>query len=422
MKRRLSRWVISAAGLALMAAGTARAADLNYSFKSVAALDTTVGGEPIHGDFEVGSVNASGAVGFVTELDNGEGAFYIGADGKVEVLKKTDADAPTGGKFTGYISNKVGVTDAGNVLITAGVDTGDGEVVTPLFFDRAAKKWTVVGTRGMPAPDGGTFADRDGGNSFGSLNNADQVVFTEGVTESAAGPAGAGIFLWSKGKTTTVVRPGMKIARGAFVDAFRPQISDSGVVTFEGKLAGDNDFGAYAAKDGVITEIASEQTVAPGGTAKFTTLKGVTANSNGDVAMLGATDAGWGAYLYTAKDKKLTKVAAPGDTMPGGGKLANVSNGYRNSIRIADDGSVLFEATLDSGAGVFLYRNGELSSVALSGQDLKGGIGKAQDDGIGNGLGFANNGVLTFVIKGDNDKVHLVVGTPPAPAPPTAGQ
>ena len=33
--------------------------------------------------------------------------------------------------------------------------------------------------------------------------------------------------------------------------------------------------------------------------------RGVTANSNGDVAMLGNTDAGWGVYLYTAKDKKL---------------------------------------------------------------------------------------------------------------------
>jgi hypothetical protein len=419
VKRRVSGIAISALALALMAAGTVRAAELKYTFKSVATLDSTVAGEPIHGDFEVGSVNASGAVGFVTELDNGEGALYIGPDGKAELLKKTGNDAPTGGVFTGYTSNKVGVTDAGNILMTVGVDTGDGEVITPLFFDRAANKWTVVATRGMPAPDGGTFEDRDGGNSFASVNNANEVAFTEGVTQSAAGPEGAGIFLWSKGKTTTVVRPGMKITRGTFVDAWRPQISDSGVVTFEGKLEGDADFGAYAAKGGVITEIASEQTVAPGGTAKFTTLKGVTANSNGDVAMLGATDAGWGAYLYTAKDQKLVKVAAPGDAMPGGGTVDSVQNSYRNSIRINDSGDVLFEVALADGSmGVYLYRNGELSVVARTGQDLGGGIGKAQD-GTGNGLGFANNGEVLFTIKGDGDKVHLVVGTPPAP---TAGQ
>ena len=71
MKRRMLGIAISALGLALVAGGSVRAADLGYTFKSVAALDTTVGGEPIHGDFEVGSVNASGAVGFVTELDNG---------------------------------------------------------------------------------------------------------------------------------------------------------------------------------------------------------------------------------------------------------------------------------------------------------------------------------------------------------------
>ena len=135
--------------------------------------------------------------------------------------------------------------------------------------------------------------------------------------------------------------------------------------------------------------------------------------------MLGATDAGWGAYLYTAKDQKLVKVAAPGDAMPGGSTVASVQNSYRNSIRINDSGDVLFEAGLDdSSVGVYLYRNGELSVVARTGQDLNGGIGKAQD-GTGNGLGFANNGQVLFTIKGDGDKVHLVVGTPPAP---TAGQ
>ena len=53
---------ISALGLALVAGGAVRAADLGYTFKSVAALDTTVGGEPIHGDFEMGSANAAPAL------------------------------------------------------------------------------------------------------------------------------------------------------------------------------------------------------------------------------------------------------------------------------------------------------------------------------------------------------------------------
>jgi hypothetical protein len=35
-------------------------------------------------------------VGFVTELDNGEGAIYIGADGTAEILKKTDATRQRG--------------------------------------------------------------------------------------------------------------------------------------------------------------------------------------------------------------------------------------------------------------------------------------------------------------------------------------
>src|SRR5260221_605253 len=84
--------------------------------------------------------------------------------------ERANADVPTGGKFTGYISNKVGVNDAGDVLISAGVDTGNGEIITPLLFERASKKWTSIATAGMPAPDGGNFS---GGNSFGSFNNSD---------------------------------------------------------------------------------------------------------------------------------------------------------------------------------------------------------------------------------------------------------
>ena len=128
MKRSGACAWISAVGLALMTIGVVQAADLGYSFKSLAALDTTVAGVPIHGDFELGAVNASGAVVFVTELDNGEGGLMIGADGKQTLLSMNGADAPGGGKFGGYISNKVGLNDAGDILLSVGVDPGDGEV------------------------------------------------------------------------------------------------------------------------------------------------------------------------------------------------------------------------------------------------------------------------------------------------------
>ena len=93
MKQRWLGIVIGAAGLALMAGGTVQAADLGYSFKSLAALDTTVAGVTIHGDFELGAVNASGAVVFVTELDNGEGGLMIAPDGKQTLLSMNGADA-----------------------------------------------------------------------------------------------------------------------------------------------------------------------------------------------------------------------------------------------------------------------------------------------------------------------------------------
>jgi hypothetical protein len=403
---------IGAIGLALMTIGVVQAADLGYSFKSLAALDTTVAGVPIHGDFELGAVNASGAVVFVTELDNGEGGLMIEANGKQTLLSMNGADAPGGGKFGGYISNKIGLNDAGDILLSVGVDPGDGEVQSVLDFDKTANKWTTVAKKGMPAPDAGTI---QGTNSFGGLNSKNDVVFAAMVDDSSAGPAGSGIFLWSGGKYTTVVRPGTKTARGTFGDSWRPQISDSGVVTFEGKIGDDSDYGAYMWKDGQLTELASVVTAVPGGSGKFSALKGVVANSNGDIAMLGNTDAGWGVYLYTATDKKLNKIAAPGDDAPGGGKFGDAFNGYRNSVRMGEDGTVVFESMLDSGSGIFLWKGGKIGVVERTDQTLAG-VGKAADN-HGDGLGLSSNGLLGFTVNTTDGKTQLVLGTPPAAGP-----
>ena len=86
-------------------------------------------------------------------------------------------------------------------------------------------------------------------------------------------------------------------------------------------------------------------------------------------------------------------------------------------MRIGEDGSVLFEASLDSGSGVFLSNAGQVGIVERTDQDMAA-VGKAADN-PGSGLGLATNGVLAFVVNTADGKTQMVVATPPAPATPT---
>jgi hypothetical protein len=413
VKRWCTRLVVAAAGLTLISAGMVRAAEVKYTFKSLATLDSTVAGHTITGDFEVATLNARGELTFVVETDGGEIAMLINSNREGIALSPPGGPSPVGGTFGTGLSNKVGLNDSGNVAFTEAVDLGDGAVEGVLFWDRAADKWTHVVKGGMPAPGGGTIASTV---SFCTLNNFNDIVFAGNLGDNTAA------FL-SDGTTrelTLIAGPGTKIGSTTFENCRRVQIgADNRIITFEGQTAGSDNFGAYGWKDGELFEIAAVGAAAPGG-GTFTELRGPIANANGDIAVLGATDAGWGAYLYTARDKKLVKVAGPGDSLPGdtvGSKrtLGNAESIGRNSIRIGTDGSVLFAAQSDDGSGVYLWRNGEISPVAVVGQTLPD-IGKiaamANSDLSSWGLGYATNGLIAFTALTEDDTTHLVLGTP----------
>jgi len=414
----LSGLVIGAMGLTLMSGGIARAAELGYTYRNAAQLDSTIAGEPVHGDFEFGSVNSAGDIVFVTELENGEGMLEVEGNGKQTRLAKNGEPVPSGGTFGGYMSNNVRINDVGSVLLSVGVDMGNGEQQQNVLFDKVANKWTAVAREGVKAPDGGTFQHT---NSFGGLNNNNDVAFTGTVDASSAGPEGSGVFLWSKGTITNISRPGTKAPRGTFADSWRPFISNSGIVTFEGKIDGEDAYGAYMAKDGVITELSPANLKVPDATGKPTNdtaniFWGVQANSAGDVVMMGNLDAGGTAvYLWSAKDKTLRRIAGPDDKAPGGGTITGVNAGFRTSVAIGEDSAVYFEANLDSGVGVFRWDPADqtLGTVARTGQTMAG-VGKAIDTGVGHGVQVSSDGKVLFAIDLEDGVSHAVVATPPA--------
>jgi hypothetical protein len=423
---------MGAAGVVLVSAGLVRAAEVpGFEFKSLFTIDSPLGDNeavPTNGEIEVGGVNKDGTAVGVVNWGDGEGAFLITADGKGMVLSKTDLDNPAGGTFGNGINNKVSINDAGNVAFTVTNDRGDGAVDETFFVDRATDpakpKWVSVARAGM-AVTGGTINNTV---SFATINNANDVVFT------AALDSGTGTYIWNanSGQIEPVAPPGTKVGSNTLSNARRVQIAQNArIVTFEAQVDGDDNFGAYSWKDGVVTEVVRWNAPAPDATgnptsSNFDELRGPIANANGDIAVLGHTEAGWGAYLKTAKDGKLVKIAAPGDTLDGA-EVNQVANSFRNDIRIGEDGSVLFVARFDGdeqGArGLYLRKpDGTLVTIAKTGADLPG-IGKVQvlqgDIGGDSGLGYSTDGKVLFPVTTEDGKRQLVLGLPTAPA---AGQ
>jgi hypothetical protein len=415
--------VTGVVALAVAAAGAARADVPGYSFQSLATLDSALpGGGTITHDFEVGTLNDSAVTAFVADVtdDGKEGAFLVGPDGKLQVIALTGQPAPNGGTYGTLVYSPFQVNNTGNLLLTVDVDRGDGGTKAVYYFDKIANRWTPVLEKGMPAPAGGTF---NGADRFSALNDANTAAVTGDVTDSAAGPAGDGVFLWSGGKLTTVARPGTKVDSGVLTRAWRPTLSPNAIVAFEGTTTDSPDsstpYSAYIAKDGVITELATPNTPVPASTDNFAALRGPHANSQGDVVMLGQVGTNWGVFLYTAADKKLQAIVKPGDTLPGGGTLTTVEN-YRHAVDINDDGAILFGAQLDTGDGIYLYQNGKISLVAKTGQDLKsvGTAANLANDGFPSfHLALNSKGQITFPVVTTDGKTQLVLATPAAPAP-----
>ncbi len=330
-------------------------------------------------------------------------------------------ESPAGGVFTGSgLSHNFPVNDAGNIALTAAVDRGGDTGGEVLFYDKAADRWTVVMKKGMPAPGGGEFTGND---SFAAMNRANDILIPGIVTDSTAGPAGTGMFLYSGGQFRTVARPGTAVPSGTLTRAYRPQLTDNGIATFEGAVDGASTFGAYMWRDGVLTELAAAGGPVPGSSDTFETLRGPQANSSGDVVMLGQVNGDWGIYLYRASEQKLTAVVKPGDVLPGIGTVASAEGAGRNSTRLAEDGSILFVARMeDDSEGVFLLKDGQYSAVVRSGQEMKdvGTLAYVTSGNFGArtsyGLGWNSKGQIVFPAVLAGDQIHLVMATPDAPA------
>jgi len=416
-------WLFTAVGATGMLCTTVQAERVSYSFIKLATLEETAprGGYHIN-DFEPGAINNSGDVGFGTDLGTstdpatffGEGVFLrkVGQKSELE-LARAGGNAPGGGVFDFLLLGQVSLNnehDAAFAFTLSPFGSPVGVNSGLYRYSHSARKVTpAVIPRVTPAPAGGTFA----GVFFGtSLNDLGQLIFP-GIVATDKGihlpdepyiGLGMGVFKAdNQNQITSVVSPGDRAPKGGSFDSAGSGgmwVNRSGDVAFTAHVAGEevtstgsppqkdliNALGSLYLKNaltGTITSIAHARDPAPGG-GHFRQLISPVMNDLGEIAFLGdlskSPQANQVAGVYRFSEGKITRVAGPGDSMPGGGNLVTASILGSQQIHINNESEIVFNAVLSTDVnndgikdtGLFVWSNGSLRLVARTSTVIPG--------------------------------------------------
>ncbi|XAL98098.1 PEP-CTERM sorting domain-containing protein [Phycisphaeraceae bacterium D3-23] len=223
-------------------------------------------GNGTYSTFSSFSLNASGQVTFISNLNGTSGAstdnqgLYRSDSGTTLTQIAREGQVPPGGN--GVFANIFGpqFNDAGQVAFYADLSgtSGGGLDNRGLYRSTAGSALTQIAREGQTAPGGdGTILSFNGLD----LNNSGQVVFTSNLTGTSGGTTDdLALYRSSTGSTVTqIAREGQVVpgGDGTYSTLFTPQINDSGLVVFRSDLAGTSggslDNNALYLTDGVET-------------------------------------------------------------------------------------------------------------------------------------------------------------------------
>jgi len=349
-------FVFGLAGLVSLAAapGSLFAAEPAYAFEVVTTIDKAApGGGAFGDDFEPTALNNRGQLAFTAEPDElGEEGLFLADGGAISQIARFDQSAPGGGTFAKYVMGNIGLNDPG--------DGAFAFMLQPLDFgppiNSGLYRWSHVnGTISAavlpnvtPDPKGGVLVGVDFNSS---LNNRGDVAFTAFVTNTPVG-LGEGIFVQNKcGEISTIARTGDPSPDGGtFIFsttnvALTSVINDRRDVVFEGNTTMDtlrqNKLYLRRAATGEIELIPQP--------ANVRRQASLALNNRGDVAFGGryrtATPNEGGVFLW--RDGQTSLIAGTGDPAPGGGTFSFITAvGYYGQLALNNAGDIAFDAAV----------------------------------------------------------------------------
>ena len=229
----------------------------------------------------------------------------------------------------------VSFNDQSQVVVIAdgGIVLKSGDQVTP-----------IVGP-GDPAPGGGIFFVLD----VPSLGPQGQVVFRGGTT---AFPFTSGLFEFANGTITPLITDGTLANTGERVTPQTSRLLANGDLIVADAFSGS----LYRFSNGILTRLVGAGDPAPGGGA-FSILLSPAINSSGQIAFQAFTSTGAdGIFLFS--NGVTTKIITSSDVFPDG-----VPFGFPEPPAISDLGQVVFGGISNSIAdsGLFSFANGQLT-------------------------------------------------------------
>jgi hypothetical protein len=303
--------------------------------------DPVPGGERIagFGEYPAAAINDSGAVAFSAQLTGGKSTsgVFLAQQGKLTAVAVSGADTPDtpAGTLAQFEPPVLG--NSGDVAFLASVRRGreTGEAIY-LWRRRQLSKLVASGDR---VPGGGQFA------GFGNpaLNNKGEVAFGALVEQ---GPILGGVFLSSGKEIHTVLTAGGASPTGGIFARFseRLELNDAGTIALSAVLrqAGP-EAAVFRIENDIPQAIAAIGGAAPGGGTFVALASWPVMSDSGAVAFIASLDGGPnGLALYLAGADGTKRIAAVGDALPGGGRIAAFP--LNPNLAIAGDDGVTFAA------------------------------------------------------------------------------
>jgi hypothetical protein len=333
----LSLSAIAAAGLTLLAPGAARADTAPPVYQSTPLVmsgdrigTTTI---PATNDLYVGGLTDAGQITFSAGRPNGSGPNLLlqwggGTSTAIVMPASGPASAWPGPVYWPQdvtIDRPISVNQQGSAVFSVSHSNGTGPWGT-FLWDAATQSIVPVALKEMPAT--GNLVFTQPGGVAPAINNRGEIVLVAQVKDSA-GLGGFGLFSLGPDRALRpVFLPQQELPVGASgqvrastSEFFMPSIDDRGRIAFQVQSHTSSRYSSYVWEYGQIDSILTAGAKVPGG-GKVTGVSSVSLNNKDFGALVTATtDKGdsshWG--LYRVLGGKITTVAAPGSTMPGGG-------------------------------------------------------------------------------------------------------
>lgn len=354
-------------------------------------------GDPVQGQPGFNSVtplagfNRRGTVGILgTTFPGGTGLFLNRASHSHLIAHQGDP-APGGGVMVGIFGNSSMNASDQIAFFTESSET-DEEIALG-----TARGVTKIVRRGDPSPDGSTFAGLDSA----SINNAGQIIFP-----ASTNAFDSGIYMSESGQITRVIDQNDPAPGGGTIGfATQATVNDHGDIAFLRSVS-QNVYDVFLFSQGTFTAIAHDQDPAPGGGTFLIfpeTNTGPLISRNGDVVFMAELNEG-GSAVYRFSHGVLSRVAGPGDNVPGGTLIAASGPSINAAGQIVYTGQ-----TSLSDFSVYLRTGGTTTRVAGKGDAVGAMQLRSASNPRINDLGqVAFSGVLS---TGD---MGIVIATPKA--------